>query len=109
MLESEREYRNKLSTVTKYYISSLPADVEKIAGAICSHWSIENQLHWFLDVVFGEDDSHIRKDHGAENFGTMRRLALGLLQKEKSLKRSIRLKRFNAAMDNDYLLKVLLS
>jgi predicted transposase YbfD/YdcC len=109
MVESEREYRNKLSTVTKYYISSLPTGVEKIAGAIRSHWSIENQLHWFLDVVFGEDDSRIRKDHGAENFGTMRRLALSLLQKEKSLKRSIRLKRFNAAMDNDYLLKVLLS
>jgi predicted transposase YbfD/YdcC len=109
MVKSKRECWNKISTQIKYYISSLPADVEKISGAIRSHWSIENQLHWFLDVVFREDDSRIRKEHGAENFGTLRRLALGLLQKETSLKKSIRLKRYRAAMDNDYLMKVLLS
>jgi predicted transposase YbfD/YdcC len=109
MVKSERECWNKISIQTKYYISSLPADAEKISGAIRSHWSIENQLHWFLDVVFREDDSRIRKDHGAENFGTLRRLALGLLHKETSLKKSIRLKRYRAAMDNDYLMKVLLS
>lgn len=109
MVKSQRECWNKISTETKYYISSLPSDVVKIAGAIRSHWSIENQLHWFLDVVFGEDDSRIRKDYGAENFGTLRRLALGLLQRETSLKKSIRLKRYRASMNNDYLLKVLLS
>jgi predicted transposase YbfD/YdcC len=109
MVKSQRECWNKISTETKYYISSLPSDVTKIARAIRSHWSIENQLHWFLDVVFGEDDSRIRKDYGAENFGTLRRLALGLLQRETSLKKSIRLKRYRASMNNDYLLKVLLS
>jgi predicted transposase YbfD/YdcC len=109
MVKSQRECWNKISTETKYYISSLPSDVVKIAGAIRSHWSIENQLQWFLDVVFGEDDSRIRKDYGAENFGTLRRLALGLLQRETSLKKSIRLKRYRASMNNDYLLKVLLS
>ncbi len=109
MVKSQRECWNKISTETKYYISSLSSDVVKIAGAIRSHWSIENQLHWFLDVVFDEDDSRIRKDYGAENFGTLRRLALGLLQRETSLKKSIRLKRYRASMNNDYLLKVLLS
>ena len=109
MVKSERTCWNKVSTETRYYISSVPANVEKIAGAVRSHWSIENQLHWFLDVVFGEDDSRIRKDHGAENFGTLRRAALSLLQKETSLKKSIRLKRYRAAMDNNYLVKVLSS
>jgi predicted transposase YbfD/YdcC len=109
MVKSQRKCWNKISTETKYYISSLSSDVAKIAGAIRSHWSIENQLHWFLDVVFGEDDCRIRKDYGAENFGTLRRLALGLLQRETSVKKSIRLKRYRASMNNDYLLKVLLS
>lgn len=107
MVRSERTCWNKVSTETRYYISSLPADVEKIAGAVRAHWSIENQLHWFLDVVFREDDSRIRKEHGAENFAILRRLALSLLQKETSLKKSIRLKRYRAAMDNDYLARVL--
>jgi predicted transposase YbfD/YdcC len=70
---------------------------------------VENQLHWYLDVVFGEDSSRIRKDNGAENFGTLRRLALGLLKRETSLKKSIRLKRYRASMNNDYLMKVLLA
>jgi predicted transposase YbfD/YdcC len=109
MIESERMYRNKISKVNKYYISSLPSNVRKVIGAVRSHWSVENQLHWYLDVVFGEDSSRIRKDNGAENFGTLRRLALGLLKRETSLKKSIRLKRYRASMNNDYLMKVLLA
>jgi predicted transposase YbfD/YdcC len=81
MIESERVYRNKISKVSKYYISSLPSNVKKVIEAVRSHWSVENQLHWYLDVVFEEDRSRIQKDNGAENFGTLRRLALGLLKR----------------------------
>ena len=71
--------------MTKDYVSSLPANIERITGAIRAHWSIENQLHWFslsllngfLDVVFGEDGSRIRKDHGAENFGILSNVSSG--------------------------------
>jgi len=109
MIRSERKCWNKVTNSIRYYISSVPSGVKKIAGAVRSHWGVENQLHWFLDVVFGEDDSRIRKDHGPENFGLLRRMALSLLQKDTSLKKSIRLKRFRAAMDNDYLVSVLLA
>jgi predicted transposase YbfD/YdcC len=81
MIESERVYRNKISKVSKYYISSLPSNVKKVIEAVRSHWSVENQLHWYLDVVFEEDRSRIQKDNGVENFGTLRRLALGLLKR----------------------------
>jgi predicted transposase YbfD/YdcC len=108
-VESIREDHCKTTVVIKYYISSMMPRAEEISKAIRSHWSIENQLHWYLDVTFGEDDSRIRKDNGAANFGTLRRLALGLLKREKSLKKSIRLKRYRAAMDNEYLMKVLVA
>ena len=107
MVERERTYQKKISVEVQYYISSLSADIEKISNAIRSHWGVENQLHWSIDVVFGEDKSRIRTGHGAENFATMRRQTLGLLKKDTSLKKSIRLKRYHAAMDNNYLARVL--
>lgn len=57
----------------QYYISSLPPDVERIAGAIRSHWEVENKAHWVLDVTFSEDDSRIRARDGAENVAVIRR------------------------------------
>ena len=107
MVERERTYRKKISVEVQHYTSNLSADIEKIGNAIRSHWGVENQLHWSIDVVFGEDKSRIRTGHGSENFATMRRQILGLLKKDTSLKKSIRLKRYYAAMDNDYLARVL--
>jgi predicted transposase YbfD/YdcC len=109
MVERERTDWKETTHEFQYHICSLPADVEKISKAIRAHWGIENKLHWSMDVIFGEDKSRIRKGHGAENFGTMRRQTLGLLKKDTTLKQSIRLKRYRAAMDNDYLLKVICS
>lgn len=109
MVERERSDWKKTSHQVQYYICSLPADLEKISKAIRAHWGIENQLHWSIDVVFGEDKSRIRTGHGSENFGTMRRQTLGLLKRDTTLKKSIRLKRYHAAMDNDYLIRVLSS
>jgi predicted transposase YbfD/YdcC len=109
MVERERTDWKETSHEVQYHICSLPADIEKISTAIRSHWGVENQLHWSLDVLFNEDKSRIRTAHGAENFGTMRRQTLGLLQRDTTLKQSIRLKRYRAAMDNDYLIRVLFS
>ena len=109
MVERERTDWKKTSYEVQYHISSLPADVKKISQAIREHWGVENNLHWSMDVVFGEDKSRIRKGHGSENFGTMRRQTLGLLKKDTSLRKSIRLKRYHASMDNDYLLQVISS
>jgi len=101
----------KVSTERHYYISSLtgvdPKSVEAFAGAVRGHWSVENNLHWQLDVSFREDDRRIRVGHGAENFSRLTRLALNLLKKDKSKKVGIQTKRMIAAWDLDYLLQLI--
>ncbi len=64
----------------------------KFAAAVRGHWSIENKLHWTLDVTFNEDQSRIRKDHGAENFALLRRYVLSIIKLDTS-KNSMRRKR----------------
>jgi len=90
-----------------FYLSSLPCDVGRIAHAIRAHWGIENQLHWVLDVTFGEDACRIRSGHGPENFALLRRLAISVLNQETSKKRSLRQKSKRAAMSPDYMLTML--
>jgi len=98
----------KTSTERSYYISSIEQpDAVRTAQAIRGHWGIENQLHWHLDVSFGEDACRIRKDNAAENFSRLRRIALNQLQREKTLKGGIKTKRLKAGWDHPYLLKVL--
>ena len=80
---SMRETSSTQSTETRYFISSLPCNAEKILSTVREHWKIENSLHWTLDVVFHEDDSRIRKDHGPANFACLRRTALFFIKKNK--------------------------
>ena len=76
-----------------FYLSSLPCDVGRIAHAISSPLGgFENQLHWVLDVTFGEDACRIRTGHGPDNFALLRRLAISVLNQETSKKRSLRQK-----------------
>ena len=83
-----------------YFISSLPPKAEPISGYVREHWSVENSLHWSLDVTFGEDASRIRKGKGQEIIGAFRRLALSILRRDTSLpKQSIRGKRFIASLN----------
>ena len=91
----------------RYYLLSLDSGVERFAQASRSHWGIENQLHWCLDVAFREDDSRIRSGHAPENMTLIRHIALNLLGKESSLKVGKKAKRLKAGWDNDYLAKVL--
>jgi len=109
MVKSQRKLWNKTTTEVRFYISSIEKDPQKIGNAIRSHWGIENCLHWTLDVTFSEDKSRIRKDNAPENFALLRRLALNLLKQEKSVKGSLKMKRYRASMDNDYLTKVLVA
>jgi Transposase len=107
MCEARRELNGQTSQEKRYYLSSLEVDAERFAKAARGHWSIENSLHWILDVVFREDDCRVRVGHAAENFGLLRRIAVNLLQQEKTLKRGVKTKRLKAALDDRYLLKVL--
>ena len=79
----------------------------KFGEAARGHWAVENSCHWVLDVVFKEDDSRVRAGHAAENFATLRRIVNNLLQQERSVKRGVKAKRLKAALDENYLLKVL--
>lgn len=108
MVESERSVAGaEPSRERRYYISSLSAYAKKLNRAIRSHWSIENSLHWVLDIAFREDDSRVRKDHGPENMTTLRHIALNLLKQDESIKVGIKSKRKNAGWNERYLLKVL--
>ncbi len=107
LVDSVRTVDGKTTVETRYYISSLPNNAELFGQSVRSHWGIENSLHWVLDVALNEDDCRIRKDHAPENFAVMRRLAVNLLGREKSNKRGVKNKQFLAAMDNEYLTKVL--
>ena len=93
----------------RYYISSLNASAESLLGAVRAHWSIENSLHWSLDVTFREDQCRVRKDHSPQNMATLRQISHNLLKKETSLKVGLQGKRLQAGWREDYLLKVLLS
>jgi predicted transposase YbfD/YdcC len=106
IVEGTRQLWNKTTHEFRFFISSLEATNQQFADYIRSHWGIENQLHWCLDVVFGEDDSRIRQGHSARNMSLMRRFTLNLLRQETS-KASLTMKRYKAAMDNDFLLKIL--
>jgi predicted transposase YbfD/YdcC len=107
MIEAERFIGDALSVETRYYLSSLPNDAELLNEAVRTHWAVENSLHWVLDVTFHEDSSRIRKENAPENFGLLRRLALCLLKKETTSKRSIKGKRLRASWDEGYLTRVL--
>ena len=107
MVESERYVDGKTSAEIRYYISSLAGDAERLLEAVRGHWGVENSVHWTLDVSFGEDDSRVRKDNGAEMFAALRRMALNILKQENSLRVGIAAKPKRAGWDHDYLLKVL--
>jgi predicted transposase YbfD/YdcC len=91
----------------RFYILSVLLSAKEFAGAVRGHWSIENNLHWQLDVSFREDESRVRRDHAPANLSVIRRFALGLLKRETSCRRGIETKRLKCAASDEYREKVL--
>lgn len=97
----------KKSESVRYYISSEVANSKQMVQDIRSHWSIENNLHRNLDVIFKEDLQLKRKGNSTENFNMVLKLALGLLDAEKTKKKSKNIKRLKASIDDSYREKIL--
>jgi predicted transposase YbfD/YdcC len=107
LVRAERRLGDQVSVERRYFISSRADPAQRQLAVIRSHWGIENELHWCLDVAFGEDHSRLRTGDGAQNFSGLRRLALTLLKREQTAKIGLKAKRHKAGWDTAYLLKVL--
>jgi len=104
----ERTLGSTTTTTTQHYISSMDTHrADRASAAVRGHWEVENRLHWSLDVSFNEDQSRLRKGHGAQNMSRLRRLALNALRNDRSQKMGIKNKRLMAGWDHRYLLRLL--
>jgi predicted transposase YbfD/YdcC len=106
--ETRVESRGATRTETRYFISSRALSATEAATAVREHWAIENRLHWVLDVTFAEDQSRLRKGHGARNMATVRHFALNLVRTATD-KRSIKSRRKLAGWSPNYLQAILSS
>ena len=107
VVERVRTVGNRTSTERAYYISSLPADAERIARAVRSHWEVENRLHWCLDVQFNEDQSRVRSGYAANNLAIVRHIVMNLLRLNTTRKASIKSKRMLAATIDEFRAELL--
>lgn len=106
MTTTRTEWRGKVTTETRYFLSSAKLSAQRAGEAIRAHWGIES-LHWVLDVVFKEDQSRLRRGHGAQNMALVRRLAFNLVRAGRG-KRSIKTARKTAGWDPAFLESLIL-
>lgn len=102
-----REIDGVKSISVRHYISSFETSAEQFGGIIRGLWSVENQLHWMLDVVFREDNAGARKDNSPLNLNILRKIAIAILKKVSVPKLSVRRKMMKAARDPNFLLTLL--
>ena len=103
VVESERHEGDKVTSERRYFITSHACSAAKFMASVRAHWSVENSLHWTLDIGFREDESRIRKDYGPENMAIFRQMSLNMLKQEKTEKVGVQNKRLIAASSNEYL------
>lgn len=108
MYTSTRIVAGTRSDEAHYFIGSRRADARVYGNALRRHWGIENNLHWQLDVTFGEDANRVQRRHGAENLALLRRLALSLLKRHPG-NGSMACKRLSAALDTAFLEEILIA
>ena len=103
VIESERSIDGKTAIEQRFYISSLPADAARLLQAIRAHWSVENRLHWCMDVAFADDQMRARSGHAAHNLAILKHITLNLIRLDPiKRKGGIRARRFIAATSDHY-------
>jgi predicted transposase YbfD/YdcC len=108
-IRSKRTIKEKTTEEARYYISSTPPNAAQQGIAARIHWGIENKVNWMLDVGFREDTIRAKAGNIAENLAVLRHMALNVLKNDKETKLSIAKKQFKAAINNEYVLKLLRS
>ena len=103
VVESQREINGKSSLERRLYISSLRPDATRIATTIRAHWSVENRLHWCMDIAFNDDQMRARTGHSAHNLATLKHITLNLIRMDPiKRKGGIKARRLIAATSDNY-------
>ena len=107
--ESTREdiISGKATTETRYYVSSRKISPEEALNSVRSHWFVENQLHWCLDVTFGQDANQTRTKYAAENFAVVRHFSINIIKRYSGDRYSVPLRRRLSSMYATYREKLL--
>ena len=106
-IDNERHIGESVTQETRYFIGSKVVAAQETLAAIRLHWGIENQLHWVLDMSFGEDQSRIRQQNAPTNVAIIRHAALNMIRQAKTKRKSIKMMRKSAGWDNSILASVL--
>jgi predicted transposase YbfD/YdcC len=103
MVKAKRIIGDEESQESRFYVSSLAPDAQLLSKAVRAHWGVENSVHWVLDMVFREDESRMRMGNSPENFAILRRIALNLVRRDVTSKRSLKGRRKICGWNNKYL------
>ena len=103
MVKATRIIGDQESQESRYYVSSLAPNAELLSTAVRAHWGVENSVHWVLDMVFREDESRMRMGNSPENFAILRRVALNLVRRDVSSKKSLKGRRKICGWNNEYM------
>ncbi|WP_202685189.1 ISAs1 family transposase [Skermanella mucosa] len=98
----------KVEAEIRYFLSSCRDDPTELVQAICRHWTIENGLHWILDVTFRENDSRVRDRTAARNLAILRKIVISLIGRNWTSRISMRARRKQAAWNDEYMLSLLM-
>ncbi len=110
VIESERTIKGHTTREQRHYISSLTPDAPRINSAVRAHWSVENRLHWCMDVVFADDQMRAREGHAAHNLAVLKHITLNLIriaQPKHPRKGGIKARRLIAATSDNYRAQLL--
>ncbi|MCL2020627.1 MAG: ISAs1 family transposase [Betaproteobacteria bacterium] len=108
VIESQREIKGRTTLAQRYYLSSLAPDADRLLRAIRAHWSIENRLHWCMDVVFADDQMRARTGHAAHNLAVLKHITLNLIRLDPTPRKGgIKARRLIAATSDSYRAQLL--